>query len=263
MRTARAPGFIVILFMLAGGLRCAYAPNPKSGTLLCSETTPKQCPEGYDCDGTFCTKKGEADAGMTGVAGQTGAAGAGGKAGTGGTGGKAGTGGAGGTGGTAGTGGTGDAAGAAVPTAKFVGHWVFDAGSTENVTCSDGSNKDNALAGDYVDVALNTALGANVISASYFCDWNLNVGPAGQGTVIRPGQSCSRNVTDASTGVTKFTWHGTTFTFGTTDGKTATLVSMIGVEFIDDPTKTGCSPTTTSCTGTCTIKLTGTLTNAP
>jgi hypothetical protein len=67
---------------------------------------------------------------------------------------------------------------------------------------------------------------------------------------------------DPNTGTTKFTWHGVTFALRTLDGKTATLTSTIGVDYVDDASKTGCGPTTTSCSGTCTIKITGTLTKS-
>jgi hypothetical protein len=236
MRAAPTWGLPAIALMAAATLRCTYAPDPASGTLKCSAST-MECPEGYACDGTYCNKMGEADGGR---AGQTGAAGA------------AGAGGATGTGGASGAGGSDTGA------ARFVGHWVYDAGSTETVSCTDGSNKDNALAGDYVDVALI----AGGVSADYFCAWNLTVGPGGMATVLQQGQSCSRNMTDATTGVTKFTWHGTTFTMKTTDGKTATIASTITVDYVDDASKTGCSPTTTPCAGTCTIKIDATLTKS-
>jgi hypothetical protein len=248
MRASRGLGFAVVLLALAGGLRCAYAPNPKSGTLMCSVGT-HECPEGYTCDGTFCIKDGEQDASAAGAAGQTGTSGAGGKAG-------AGTAGAGGTSGTAGVAGipcsgtcmfkidgtlTKMPAGTATTSPdKFVGHWVFDAGSKNAVSCTDGSTKDNDLTADWVDVVLN---GAGV-TATYFCDWNETIGPLGNATVIRPNQSCSRNMTDPKTGTTKFTWHGTTFTLTPKmlDANAATLNATIAVDFVDDASKTGCTP---------------------
>jgi hypothetical protein len=124
---------------------------------------------------------------------------------------------------------------------KFVGHWLFDPGSTEVVTCTDSSSRTTDLAStmDYVDMAITNS----VLTANYFCLWNLNVPTVTPNTtMIRVGQSCSRNVTDAKTGVTKFTWHGTTFTFRTDDGKTSTLASTIAVDYVDDASKTGCSP---------------------
>jgi hypothetical protein len=100
------------------------------------------------------------------------------------------------------------------------------------------------------------------LTASYFCDWSVTVGPLGDATVIKSGQSCTRTVTDATNGMTKFTWHGMTFILRTLDGKTASLNSMISVDYVDDATKTGCG-TTVSCMGTCSIKLSGTLTKKP
>ena len=233
MRALFTPGPLVVALMAAATFGCTYAPNPASGTLKCSVST-MECPEGYACDGTYCNKMGAADGGG---AGQTGAAG---------------------TDGGAGATGTGGAAGAGSEGAKFVGHWVYDIGSIETVDCTDGSKKDNALAGDYVDVAMSGA----GLTADYFCVWNLTLGPVGTGTVLQPGQSCSRSMTDATTGVTKFTWHGTTFVMKTAEGKKAMLSSTISVDYVDDATKTGCSPTTTPCAGTCMIKIDATLTKS-
>ena len=231
MRAARTPGLLVVMLMAAATFRCTYAPNPPSGELKCSVST-MECPEGYACDGTFCNKKSAADGGG---AGQTGAAGAAGGAGVTGT------------------------AGAGSEGAKFVGHWVYDAASKETVSCTDGSNKDNDLAGDYVDVAMSGA----GLTADYFCVWDLTLGPVGTGTVLQPGQSCSRStMPDPMTGVTKFTWHGSTFTMKTAEGKKATLTATIAVDYVDDASKTGCSPTTTPCAGSCTIKIDATLTKS-
>jgi hypothetical protein len=138
---------------------------------------------------------------------------------------------------------------------KFVGHWVYQAGSTETVSCSDTSTKTNDLSGDFVDVAIKNT----VLTASYFCDWAVTLGPAGDATVIKPGQSCSQTVNDMTTGMTMFTWHGTTFTLHTLEGKTATLNATIGVNYLDDATKTSCATSTMGCAGTCTIEITGKL----
>jgi hypothetical protein len=274
-------GFLLAFgfFVSLAAVRCTYSPDFPSGELRCS--TVQSCPEGYSCfrPNNLCYKPGELPggaAGTGGTAGATGTAGAGGHggnagtgghggatgtAGMGGTGGATGTAGMGGAGGTAGVGGAGGHAGAgggppcagtctikidgtlvnsmaASPDSKFVGHWVFQAGSTEMVACSDGSDKTSDLSTDYVDVAIISG----TLTGSYFCDWALMPGPLGNATVIKAGQSCSRNVNDAKTGLTKFTWHGVTFTLKTDDSKNATLTSMINVEYVDDPTKTGCSP---------------------
>jgi hypothetical protein len=217
MRASRTPGQLLVMLMAVATLRCAYAPDPASGTLKCSVST-MECPEGYACDGTFCNKKSATDGGQTGAAGDGGSDGV----------------------------------------AKFVGHWIYDTGSTETVDCTDGSNKENDLGADYVDVAMS----GTGLTADYFCVWDLTLGPVGTGTVLQPGQSCSRSMTDATTGVTKFTWHGSTFTMKTAEGKKATLSATIAVDYVDDPTKTSCSPTTTPCAGSCTIKIDATLTKS-
>jgi hypothetical protein len=276
MRGAHIASGLAILVVALGAARCTYSPDFPSGTLKCS--TVGSCPEGYACvaPSNTCYKHSEIPAGAAGTGGAVaGTSGAAGKAGAGGTGGAAGatgmagaggatgTAGTGGRGGTGGTGGTGGAKGppcagtctiridgtlangnAPSTDSKFVGHWVFQAGSSETVSCSDGSTRTTDLATsgpmstpDYVDIVVTSM----VLNASYFCDWQLGVGPAGNATVIKAGQSCSRNVNDATTGLTHFTWHGTTFTFKTDDSKTGTLTSTIAVDYVDDPAKTGCS----------------------
>jgi len=242
MRAAGKLGLVAAGFFLLGAVRCAYSPDFPNGTLKCA-TSDHSCPDGYSCDtpSNTCWKSGQSPT--------TGAAGMGGKGGSTGIAGAIGTAGAGGHIGNgtpcAGTctikiDGTLLNSNAPSADSKFVGHWVYQAGSTETVVCTDGSDKTNDLTGDYVDITLT----GGVLTGSYFCDWNLTVGPAGNLTIIKPNQSCSRNVTDAKTGVTHFTWHGTTFTFKPDDSKpgTGTLTSMIGVDYVDDPSKTGCTP---------------------
>jgi hypothetical protein len=257
MRAARLGlSLSVGVLALAGALRCAYAPDPPSGELKCASNG--ECPDGYSCSNSFCYKNSDVQghAGTSGQAGGTAGVGGSGTAGTGGRGGAGGT-------GAAGTGaaGTGAAGATGVPCAgsctikidgtlananppsttdKFVGHWVFAAGSSELVSCIDGSNKTTDLTNDYVDMTLVT----DTLHGNYFCDWLLAPGPAGNATVLRPvvGQMCSRTVTDPKTGMTKFTWHGMTFTFKTDDGKAGTLVSTVGVDYVDDSSKTGCTP---------------------
>jgi hypothetical protein len=278
-RNTRALGLVAAAFLVLGAVRCAYSPDFPNGTLKCS-VNEHSCPEGYACDSKSdtCFKNGQGPStgagtgGHAGAAGATGVAGAAGSTGVAGTGGHGGAAGATGVAGAAGStgiagatgqGGSSGAGGAqgppcagtctikidglmvnsatASPDSKFVGHWVYQTGSTEMVACSDGSDKTNDLTGDYVDITLVSSTPTVTLDGSYFCDWNLAIGPQGNATIIKPNQSCSRNVTDAKTGVTHFTWHGTTFVFRTDDGKTGTLNSMIGVDYIDDPSKTGCS----------------------
>jgi hypothetical protein len=259
-----AGGSLIVLALVAlGAARCTYSPDFPSGTLKCSSVS--SCPEGYACDhpSNLCYKNGESPSGVAGAGGSTtGKAGAGGSTGTAGAGGSIGTAGAGGSIGTAGAGGKGPPcagsctikidgtltnanAPVATPPAdnKFIGHWVFQSGSTESVSCSDGSDKTNDLATDFVDITRTPGVSAT-LTGSYFCDWNLAGTPVLNPTMtdIKPNQSCSRVTMDATTGSTKFTWHGTTFTFKTDDSKTGTLGSMIGVDYVDDASKTGCSP---------------------
>jgi hypothetical protein len=230
------------------------------------------CPEGYVCSSSnFCDKKGESPSGAAGTGGVTGTAGASGHAGSsaagmGGATGIAGMGGATGIAGMGGgtAGGAGGAGGAkGTPCAgtcmikiegnlmngmapatfpplenRYVGHWLFQSGSTSTVNCNDGSSKVNDLfaMSDYVDVAILSG----TLTGSYFCDWSLTAGIAM--TTIKPGQACSRNVTDAKTGITKFTWKGQTFTLQTADDKTGTLSATVNVDYVDDASKTGCTP---------------------
>lgn len=209
------------LSALALTASACYSPNLPSGELRCGPSA--SCPDGYRCvapDET-CWKNGESPSSDAG---------------------------------------SGKDAGTFTPgPASFVGHWVYQAGSAENVVCSDGSNKNTDLANDYVDVTL----GGATLTATYFCPWIVTLDAKMTSTVISAGQSCSRDMTDPTTGVTHSTWHGTAFTMTTTSATMATLQATIGVNQIDDPTKTGCGPTTTPCAGTCTIKITGTLDKSP
>ena len=246
MRAARLGlGALVGTLALAGAVRCAYAPNPPSGQLMCSVGT-NQCPEGYGCDNGYGYKNGDLPP-STGQAGASGHAG-----GSAGASGAAGAGAAGSTGAAGGTGvpcagscmikidGNLTNANAVTIDRKVIGHWVYTAPSNQVVTCTDTSSKTTSLVNDYVDITAQPGT-LDMFNANYFCNWSVVV--TGGTTVLKPtGQSCSRNVTDPKTGVTKFTWHGVTFTFNTTDGKTGTLTSMINVDYVDDSSKTGCTP---------------------
>jgi hypothetical protein len=194
-----------LVFLLAGVARCAYSPNPESGTLKCA---PNQvCPEGYHCQSDLkCWKNGE---GTTGGAGSTG------------------------QGGSSGTGGQGGAGGLAQGTDKFVGHWIFGATGTLMITCNDGSSNTKSLKDDFIDVSLGAASG---ITLSYYCDWDMDAPPTGTTATIRPNQSCT--TTDAASG-TIFTWHGTVLTFVTTNGQAATLNATINADYKDTMGATG------------------------
>jgi hypothetical protein len=237
----RAPLFTVALLALlvASATRCAYSPNPDNGTLQCG--TGDSCPDGYRCvtagSGKTCWKNGETP---TGTAGTSGGAG---------------------QGGTTGAAGTGAAGTTVLPSgANFVGRWIFLAGSTETVSCTDNSTTMPVIVDDYMDVTQN----GTTIVEDYFCPWNENLNVTATGTTIRAGQSCSRTSSDATTGTTKFTWHGTTFNMSTLDGKSATLAATVGSDYLKDASKTGCGPNATvACTGTCTIMINGSLGKCP
>jgi hypothetical protein len=206
------------------GASCAYAPNPKDGTLGCSANL--ECPEGYSCRATDHKCWGNGAGGASGGAGGTG-----------------GMGGAGGTGGV-----TKNACGHNVgtdnsPTDKLVGCWVFDGTSMLTLACG-ASTMTKTLKDDWVYVEPTAQAGT--VKATYYCGWNLDEGPAGNAATIQPGQSCTS--TDP-TSKAVFTWNGTTFTFGSLDGKSATLSSMIDATYVG----------TDATTGKCTIKITGKL----
>jgi hypothetical protein len=230
-----ALGLALLAVLLGTAAQCGYNPNPPNGQLGCSAKS--ECPEGYSCrTDNKCWKAGATGAaGSTGTAGSTGASGAGGKAGSGG-----GTGGAGGAmmnacGHVVGTDGS--------NTDKLVGCWIFDDTSTLTQACGTMSMK-ASLKDDYVEVAANAK--PNTVQGVYFCAWVLDVPAGGSVGTLEPNQTCM--TTDTMTG-TVFTWHGTTFTFTTTDGLNATLSSMIDATYIaKDKT-----------TGTCTVGITGKL----
>jgi hypothetical protein len=136
------------------------------------------------------------------------------------------------------------APGAVVPSAEnFPGHWVFTAGSTVTISCTDGSMSSKPLTDDFVDVAVGTTTD---LSGSYYCDWDLVLNADKTATTIPAGQSCM--TTDPAKG-TVFTWHGIKFAFATSDGRTATLSAEVSSDYVD---KGGV-------TGSCSIKISGTL----
>jgi hypothetical protein len=240
MRSLTKAGLFAGLFALSAAARCTYSPDFPSGKLQCSDN--HLCPQGYSCDAAsnLCNKKGETPTGAAGTTGTAGTTGAAGTTGTAGTTGSA---------GTTGTGGT-PCAGTCMitiqgtlkndagpnPDGKFLGQWFYQSGSSQTTACSDGSSRTLDLATDYVQMSKTNG---NLVG-SYFCNWVLN--ESGTTATIKPGQMCSRNLTDATTGTTMYTWKGTTFTFATLDGKTATLNASINAQYYDDAAKTGCKP---------------------
>jgi hypothetical protein len=133
---------------------------------------------------------------------------------------------------------------------KFLATWTFVSGML-TVTCSDGSTFNRQLAtpppADYIMVAL----GPSGLIASYYCNWNLRL-PAGDDTaVVLQGQSCMTSDTDPATNLVSMdTWTANTFSFTTSDGKTATVVGKIGDSF----------RISNGAVGTCQIMFNGTLT---
>jgi hypothetical protein len=118
--------------------------------------------------------------------------------------------------------------GATLPgaTDMFIGHWVYDATSRLQQTCTDGTNTPSTLAGDYVDINSGTD---SELLATYFCNWKLDLAATDKTTTtIVAGQTC---MTHDATGTISFTLHGQSFKFTTTDGATATLSAVFPAEF--------------------------------
>lgn len=186
-------GAALALIALSGHLACGYSPNPESGKLKCGRG--QSCPEGYSCtDGLTCWKNmGGPDGGGSDVKPADG-------------------------------GGDGPTVN---PAEKFIGRWVFGSGATQVIACSDGTGKTEDFTGDFVDVMAGT--GGVPLRAEYFCFWNLDVGPAGNATVIRQGTTCSRAATNDPTMM--FTWHGQSFTITTANGRTGTLSASIPYDY--------------------------------
>jgi hypothetical protein len=221
---------------LAAALVSCYSPNPESGALFCADGG--LCPEGYTCSQSKCWK----GSGPAGTGGATGTGGASGRGGSGGGGtGKGGAGGSG-SGGIAGS----TDAGINPAALKFEGQWVFAAGSSVMVSCSDGSSSNIALVGDTIPIVAGAT--ADII-ADYYCPWNLNVASNGTSTNIVPGQSCQV----VSSTNTLYTYFGDSFALSTSDGASATLNAKFSATYQD----------VGGATGTCTLQTSGTLTKSP
>jgi hypothetical protein len=136
-----------------------------------------------------------------------------------------------------------DAAGPdASPADKFVGTWTFGATLTRALACSDGSSSTTNVGGDYVAVAAGTT---TVLTADYYCLWNLDLAATGTSTVIRSGTTCSKTDSTVSPPVT-YTWHGQSFTLTTADGHTGTLDAQLPYDY-----------QSSTSTGSCTMHFTG------
>jgi hypothetical protein len=121
---------------------------------------------------------------------------------------------------------------------------VFTTASNLRITCSDGSTSNKALTDDYVEVASGTL---SDLTADYYCNWNLTLKADFTQATILAGQSCATTSTDQ----TVFTWHGDKFVFSTSDSVTAHLDAELSSEYVE----------MAGATGTCSIKITGTLTH--
>src|SRR6185295_12635725 len=55
---------------------------------------------------------------------------------------------------------------------NFLGHWLFQPGSTRTINCTDGSTDTKGIETDYVDVTRGTT---TALLGSYYCDWNLTL----------------------------------------------------------------------------------------
>ena len=155
---------------------------------------------------------------------------------------KDGAGGQSGSGGTMGTAGTG---GSGAGLDKFIGTWSFNAAVSKRVRqCNDGTNETLMPWDDFFPVSIGVT---TPLSTNYYCPWNLDVNAGGTTTTIRAGQMCS--LPDAANPGTTFTWHGESFTLSTTDGRTGQLEASLPYDYV-----------TTSSTGSCTMKFTGTVT---
>ena len=144
----------------------------------------------------------------------------------------------------------------------FIGHWLYSMVATNETTCTDGSRDSRTLENDYVDVAKGVS---GDLTASYYCDWELNVAKNGETATLVPGTTCMSAVNDATSGMvkTKYTWSGTSFTFVKTGAKAAVVNAEISANYTALLTcKTGmaCVPCTTGCTGSCTVTISGPLT---
>jgi hypothetical protein len=144
----------------------------------------------------------------------------------------------------------------------FEGHWLFVEPAMNVTTCNDGSRVPRSLKDDWIDV---TAGGKGDFSASYYCDWDLNIAPNGKSATLDSAASCNQDdrddVTDAVT--TRFVWTGKSFTFTKTGAASAVVNAEVGAAYtkVLNCTAPGtCVPCVTGCTGTCTIMISGPLT---
>lgn len=103
----------------------------------------------------------------------------------------------------------------------FIGSWGFTAASTLAVTCSDGTNSNQTLDGDVIEVL--PGIDADLL-AHYYCSFDLDVnGPGTKASLASSGQSCPFVSTDAKA----YTVRGKSFDLTTSDGLTGNAAGML------------------------------------
>ncbi len=208
--------------LLAGS--CGYSPNPLPGTLVCGQGG--SCPEDYACGlGTLCWKTGQ----QTPTPGTQ----------------ACGTGNNCPPGYACGTGNTCWLENASPD--DLEGCWPFDANSLERVACSDGSSDTTDLhdIDDFIEITAGTA---SPLTSHYFCPWKLSVNV--RSTALDSGQSCT--VPDTVSG-DAFTYRGEKFVLTALDANHARMEASIPYDYL---------AAGVNLAGSCTLKITGTLTRA-
>jgi len=144
---------------------------------------------------------------------------------------------------------------------SFLGHWLFTKQASTSASCTDGSRESKTLEDDYMDV---TDGGKGDLSASYYCDWDLNVAANGETATIVPGTSCQTTAQMPTTHavVTTYNWSSSLFTFVKTGASNAVLHAALSATFQKSLMCNAagtCVPCTANCTGTCTAEISGPL----
>jgi hypothetical protein len=206
---------------LAVATACGYSPNISPGTLRCG--SGDSCPEGFACGtGSLCWKQSDTPEPGTQRCG------------------------AGSTCPTNYVCGPGNACWrSATNPNSFIGCWIFDPNSIQQIDCTDDSSDtlDLSTVGDFVELTVGTT---SPLATEYYCPLRLLL--PGQSTALAPGdQDCT--LVDTST-YDEFIHHPEKFAFSTTDGAKATFELSLPFEFS--------GPTLGE--GRCTLRTTGTLT---
>jgi hypothetical protein len=222
LRSASIAFGLLAAVTTAGAGGCGYSPNIENGKLRCGPNN--SCPEGYSCGELNACWKGATQPESGTV--------------------KCGAGGACPIGYTCGLSNT-----CWRPADRpdlLQGCWVFDAGSVQQIDCSDGSTDrvDLATVGDFVEIGPGVM--AAPLLTDYYCP-DLELVVHGTTTLLEPGQGCT--LTDPDTN-DRFVHSAERFEFTTADGAKATV--QLSMPFTFD--------LTTGETGDCTLRTNGTLT---